>query len=274
MARAIHFEGPRREKPFVAVNAAAVSEALMESALFGHRKGAFTGATEDRQGYFEASKGGTIFLDEIGEMTFELQARLLRVLQQRSIIRVGDTKEIAVDIRVIAATNRDLAVEVREGRFREDLFYRLNVVTITVPPLRTRGSDIAPLAVHLLERRRREIGKAIKSITPEALEQLRSYSWPGNVRELDNVIQRAIILAEGETITPDLLLLPGNDRNADSFPDVSNLQFREAERRFETAYFTDLLAKAQGSKTKAAQLAGLDRTSLHAHLKRIRQTLP
>jgi two-component system response regulator HydG len=271
MARAIHFEGPRRGKPFVAVNVAAVSESLMESALFGHRKGAFTGATEDRQGYFEASSGGTIFLDEVGEMTAGLQVRLLRVLQQKSIMRVGETKDIPVNTRVIAATNRDLAQEVEKGRFREDLWYRLNVFTITVPPLRDRISDITPLALHILERRQIEIGKSVKSITSEALDRLQSYDWPGNVRELENVIQRAIILAEGDTIGPELILV--ESRNSDSHPlgRLSDLPFREAEKRFRTVYFTNLLARTKGNKTEAAKRAGLDRTSLHAHIRRIQK---
>jgi DNA-binding NtrC family response regulator len=268
VARAIHQQGPRSTMPFVAVNAAAIPSELLESALFGHRKGAFTGAIESRKGFFEAASGGTIFLDEIGETTPDVQVRLLRVLQERRITRVGETEEVPVDVRVIAATNRDLEAQVHAGAFRRDLFYRLNVVAIEMPPLRARPADIEPLAIHLLNLHQERIGKPIRAMTPEALEKLRAYAWPGNVRELENVIQRAIILAEGDVITPDVLLLQKPSRD-DSWSAISTLPFRKAQAAFEEQYFRDLLERAHGNKTKAAELAEIDRTVLHAHLRRI-----
>jgi DNA-binding NtrC family response regulator len=268
VARAIHLQGPRSAGPFVAVNAAAIPGELLASALFGHRKGAFTGAIENRKGFFEAAAGGTIFLDEIGETSPEVQVRLLRVLQEWKITRVGETDEVPIDVRVIAASNRDLQAQVQSGAFRRDLFYRLNVVAIEIPPLRARQADIEPLAIYLLGLHQERIGKTIRSITPEALEKLRGYPWPGNVRELENVIQRAIILTEGDVITPDVLLLQNPSRD-DSWSTIAKLPFRKAKAAFEERYFTDLLERAHGNKTRAAELAEIDRTVLHTHLKRI-----
>ena len=269
VARAIHFQGPRKNKPFIPVNAGAIPASLMEATLFGHRRGSFTDAREDRPGLFEVARGGTVFLDEVGEMTPEVQVRLLRVLQERTVVRVGDTVEIPVDTRVIAATNRNLRVEVEERRFRDDLFYRLAVVTITLPPLRARPSDTRSLSLHLMDKNRRQLRKEIQGITPEALAKLEAYGWPGNIRELDNVIQRAIIVANTEWITADDILLEGPGRNATTFPDLSDLSFGEAQIRFERKYFADLLARTGGNITKAAKLADIDRTVLHAHLKKI-----
>jgi len=303
LARALHYDGPRKDKPFIAVNVAAMPESLIESMLFGHKKGAFTGATEDRRGYFEAANGGSIFLDEIGEMTADAQVRLLRVLEQKTIIRLGDTREIRLDARFIAATNRNLLAEVEAKRFRLDLLYRLNVMTLTVPPLRSRQDDIAALATYFVDRHQVEIGKSIKSITPDAMEKLRRYHWPGNIRELQNVIQRAIILAEKDVLTSQDILLesqqetgqghrqettleteterqqpaqtgnPENSQDGNQAEPASNhllqLPFREAEKRFEQQYFGALLARANGNKTKAAKLAGLDRTVLYQHLSKL-----
>lgn len=267
LARALHFEGPRKDKPFIAVNAAAMPHDLMESMLFGHKKGAFTGATDDRKGYFEAAQGGTIFLDEIGEMTAEAQVRLLRVLQEKTIIRLGETRETQIDVRIIAATNRNLAAEVEAKQFRRDLLYRLNVMTLTLPSLRSRRDDIPALAAHLMAHHQVEVGKFIKAISPEAMEKLRHYEWPGNIRELQNVIQRAIILAESDTIRPDDVLLEVNRDQASI--DFSRLTFREAQTAFELHYFEELLVRANGNKTKAAELAGLDRTVLYQHLRKL-----
>jgi DNA-binding NtrC family response regulator len=269
VARAIHFQGPRKNKPFIPVNAGAIPASLMEATLFGHRKGSFTDARENRPGLFEVAHGGTIFLDEVGEMTPEVQIRLLRVLQEKTVVRVGDTVEIPVDTRVIAATNRNLRVEVEERRFRDDLFYRLAVITVTLPALRVRASDIRSLALHLMNKNRNELKKRIEGIAPEALAKLEAYGWPGNIRELDNVIQRAIIVTQGNWITADAILLEGPDRNKKGGLDVADLPFSEAQLCFERKYFADLLARTGGNRTKAAKLAGIERSVLHAHLKKI-----
>jgi two-component system NtrC family response regulator len=202
LARAIHFNSPRRDKPLITVNCPSIPENLLESELFGHVKGAFTGALKDREGKFEQAEGGTIFLDEIGDLKPELQAKLLRVLQEKEIERVGGSKPIKVDMRVIAATNRDLTAAVREGNFREDLYYRLMVVPITLPPLREHSEDIPFLVDHFLQKY--GTGRQWR-ITPEMLEQLRHYDWPGNVRELENAIARTIILCSGDELKIDLL---------------------------------------------------------------------
>jgi transcriptional regulator with PAS, ATPase and Fis domain len=269
VARAIHSNGSRNGKPFIPINLAAVSPLLVESALFGHRKGAFTDAKETRLGCFETARGGTVFLDEIGELTQEVQVKLLRVLQEKAIVRVGEVVEIPVDVRIVSATNKNLRAEVEAGRFRKDLFYRLAVMTIDLPPLRSRDEDISLLAAYLLEKNKTELGKPIKRITPDALEQLRRYSWPGNVRELDNVIQRAIILATGDTITPELLLLESGRSPAGSLPDMSDLSLKDAQLRFEKKYFSDLLHRAGGNKTRAATLADINRTALYNHLEKV-----
>jgi DNA-binding NtrC family response regulator len=267
-ARAIHGQGPRKHLPLVVVNAGAITPSLIESTLFGHRKGAFTDARENRAGYFEAANGGTIFIDEIGEMIPEVQVRLLRVLEQKTLTRVGETVEIPVNVRVIAATNRDLHKEMGAGRFREDLFYRISMMPITLPPLRERREDVVPLAAHFIEKYGRELRKSIKRITPEALRKLETYSWPGNVRELSNVLQRAIILSPNETITPELILLRESS-SSEGFPDLSQLPFKDAQLRFERKYFADLLSRAQGNKSQAAELAGIDRTVLYEHLRKL-----
>ncbi len=202
IARAIHFNSPRNQKPFITVNCPSIPDHLIESELFGHVKGAFTGALRDHKGKFELAEGGTLFLDEIGDLKQELQAKLLRVLQQREIERVGGERSIPVDVRIIAATNRNLEELVREGKFREDLYYRLSVFPINLPPLRQRKQDIPHLVRHFLQQS--EIGKTLR-LQPEALEALLQYDWPGNIRELENVVERAVILAENNTITPDIL---------------------------------------------------------------------
>ncbi|HEU5361329.1 MAG TPA: nif-specific transcriptional activator NifA [Candidatus Deferrimicrobiaceae bacterium] len=199
IARAIHAAGPRADAPFVTVNCAALPETLLESELFGHKRGAFTGAVEERKGRFEQAGGGTIFLDEVGDIPLATQVKLLRVLQEREFERLGENRTISVDVRIIAATNVDLEKMVEEGRFREDLFYRLNVIPVFLPPLRDRRDDILPLTEHFLERFNREHGKGI-SFTPEALEQLIEYRWPGNVRELENLVERAVVMAKAPVV--------------------------------------------------------------------------
>src|SRR5207244_4368791 len=212
-ARAIHRLSPRREHPFVAVNCAAIPDTLIENELFGHEKGAFTGAGARQLGRFELADTGTIFLDEIGDLGAAVQSKILRVLQERQFERVGGAQAVEVDVRVICATNRDLAADVKERRFREDLFFRINVFPVTIPPLRARKEDIAPLSAFFIQKFAREMKKPSLRMTPEAAEALRQYDWPGNIRELQNCLERAAILCDGDTITPrDLGIAP---RDAD-----------------------------------------------------------
>ena len=205
MARAIHFNSFRRDKPFVSVNCGAIPEGLMESELFGHVRGAFTGAVSNKVGLFSAAEAGTLFLDEITEIPALLQVKLLRAIQVREIRRVGDTKDIKTDVRLIAASNRDLEDAVQEGILREDLFYRLNVIPIQLPPLRERREDIPLLVAHFLQKFSKELGKDVRGVTPEAMAVLERYRWPGNIRELENVLERAIVLGAGEMLGVDAL---------------------------------------------------------------------
>jgi len=267
IARAIHHQGPRRDRPFVAVNPAAIAETLMESELFGHEKGAFTGAFQRRLGKFELAQGGTLFLDEIATLRSELQAKLLRVLQEREIERVGGTRAIKMDVRIIAATNADVPAAVSRGTFREDLYYRLNVVHISVPPLRTRADDIPLLVEHFVRRYVRESGKRIEGLAPEALEMLRAYRWPGNVRELQNVIERAVVLTDGPTIGVDDLPLELSLGVAPAVAEES-LPLNEASDRFEQQMVLRVLDRAGGNVSEAARLLGLHRNSLKAKLSR------
>ena len=220
VARAIHWGSDRAQKPFVAVNCGAIPESLFESELFGHKRGSFTGANRDKDGLFQAAHGGTLFLDEIGEMPLAMQVKVLRALAERRITMIGDTREIAVDVRVVAATNRDLDQERREGRFREDLYYRLNVVQIDLPPLRDRAEDVPALAQHYLDRYAREYGKPLRGFTPEAMGMLRAYRFPGNVRELQNLMERAVVLEAGSLITPGSL--PGRVQGEIRDPDAQD----------------------------------------------------
>jgi two-component system, NtrC family, response regulator len=203
VAQALHEESPRKDKPFIKVNCAALSETLLESELFGHEKGSFTGAVARREGRFELADGGTLFLDEIGDVSPAIQVKLLRVLQNREFERVGGTQTIKVDVRMVAATNRDLDAEVKAGRFREDLFYRLNVVAVTLPPLRQRKGDIPVLVSHFIEKYASSYGKTVKGLAPGTLNALLSHSWPGNVRELENAVERAVVLCPGSELTAD-----------------------------------------------------------------------
>src|SRR5512140_1233658 len=202
VARALHQRSPRKGHPFVALNCGALTETLLESELFGHVKGAFTGAQRDQKGLFDAADGGTIFLDEIGDIPLATQVRLLRVLKEGEFKRVGSAESVKVDVRVIAATHRDLPKLVKTGRFREDLFYRLNVINVQLPPLRDRVEDVALLSHHFLRRYTERLGKKVKGLSPEALELLAGYRWPGNVRELENAIERAVVLCRGDTVLP------------------------------------------------------------------------
>ncbi len=272
IARAIHFHSPREKEPLIVVNCAALPETLLESELFGHVKGAFTGAHRDHRGKFGLADGGTIFLDEVGAMSLNLQAKLLRVLQEKEFERVGGTGSIPVDVRIIAATNQDLKKVIGEGTFREDLYYRLNVVPIHLPPLRERKDDIPLLAYHFLRRYSRELKKHIKEITPESLELMVSYDWPGNIRELENAIERAIVLGMGEHLSADTLPLPLADGPV-SKKTADNLSYQEAKkevlRLFEKKFFSRILSQARGNVSQAARLARLDRKNLYQKMKEL-----
>ena len=267
IARAIHRQGPRRDKPFVAVNPAAIAETLMESELFGHEKGAFTGAYQRKLGKFELAQGGTLFLDEIATLRPELQAKLLRVLQEREIERVGSGQAIKIDARIIAATNADISAAVAAGSFREDLYYRLNVVHLTVPPLRERTDDIALLVSHFIRRYNHEFGKRTQGLTPEALDVLRVYRWPGNVRELQNVVERSVVLVDGPTIGVDDLPLELSLGAAGS-AETDALPLNEASDRFERQIVLRTLDRVDGNMSEAARVLGLHRNSLKAKLDR------
>jgi two-component system response regulator AtoC len=267
LARAIHAQSPRRDEAFVAINCAAIPEALLESELFGHAKGAFTGADRSRRGLFAEADGGTLFLDEIGELPLPLQAKLLRVLQEEEVRPVGEAKPRRVDVRVLAATARDLEVEVAGGRFREDLFYRLDVVRVKVPPLRERREDIPLLVDHFLGRTRESLGKAVRSIDDDALERLVDYAWPGNVRELENVLERAVILCRGERLAvadlpPNLTAAPAERRSASR-----DLSLRRARRALEARLIGEALEATGGNRTHAARLLGISHRALLYKLK-------
>jgi two-component system response regulator AtoC len=265
VARALHRLSPRKEAPFVAVNCGAIPATLLESELFGHRKGAFTDANRDRRGLFEEATGGTLFLDEIGEMPLALQVKLLRVLQEEEIRRLGDTQDIKVDVRVVAATARDLAAEVRRGAFREDLYYRLNVLSLLLPPLRERREDIALLCVHFVERMNARMGLAITGVTPEAMRLLIEHEWPGNVRELENTVERAMVMSEGQQIDVDSL--PEKLRSGSKTPppvavDDGDLSIKRASRRAEEDLIRRALARTGGNRTRAAELLEISHRAL------------
>jgi len=260
VARAIHLNGPRKDENFIAVNCGAVPEALLESELFGYKKGAFTGANEDRVGLFEAADKGTLFLDEVGEMPASLQVKLLRVLQDSHIRRVGDTVSRKVDIRLIAATNRDLRAEVDAGRFRQDLFYRMNVVPVTLPPLRDRGDDILLFAQHFLEASAKRQRKSIVSFTPEARELLLRHPWPGNVRELENAMERAVALSDdGVALEPHLFGLGASvARRWDG-----QHSLRETMEAVEAETIREALRQSESNVSRAARALGVSRQHLH-----------
>jgi two-component system response regulator AtoC len=266
LARAIHAQSPRRNEPFVAVNCGAIPETLLESELFGHAKGAFTGADRARRGLVVEADGGTLFLDEIGEMPTSLQVKLLRVLQEEEVRPLGEAKARTVDVRVIAATARKLDAEVAAGRFREDLFYRLNVVPLEVPPLRERPRDVPLLADHFIAHFRATLGKPVRTISDEALERLTAYRWPGNVRELENVIERAVILAEGDSIT--LRELPQNVVVAEANEAAAtDLSLKRARRGAEVDAIRRALRATDGNRTHAARLLQISHRALLYKLK-------
>ncbi|MBM4159981.1 MAG: sigma-54-dependent Fis family transcriptional regulator [Ignavibacteria bacterium] len=270
VAKAIHFASARKEKPFVAVNCAALNENILESELFGHEKGAFTGADRQRQGRFEAADGGTLFLDEIGDIPLSTQVRLLRVLQEQQFERVGGTETLSVDVRVIAATHKDLESMIRLGSFREDLFYRLNVVAIDLPPLRNRREDIPPLLEHFLQRYAHENKRKKTAFSREAWELLLRYDFPGNVRELQNIVQRAVILSRGETITTNDLPAIVKERKGEK--ELAALQkptsLPERVEQLEKELVLEALRRSSGNQSQAAAELGISERNLRYRLKK------
>ena len=267
IAREIHSRSPRAGQPFVTINCGAIPENLLESELFGHVKGAFTGAVANKQGKFQAAHGGTLFLDEIGEMPLNLQVKLLRAIQERIIIRVGDTRAEAVDIRIVAATNRSLEDEIQAGRFREDLYYRLNVVNIHLPPLRVRQEDVVVIARYLLGRYAKEYDSKVKGFSPNATVGIRKHHWPGNIRELENRIKKALVLAESTMIGPDDLGL-----TPEVLPPI--LTLAEAKDKFQRDYINEVLALNNGNRTKTARDLGVDPRTVFRHLEKESTDLP
>jgi two-component system response regulator HydG len=268
IAGAIHFNSPRKNGPFVKINCAAITETLLESELFGHEKGAFTGAHRQKEGRFRQAHGGSLFLDEISEMSLAMQVKLLRVLQEREITRVGGEEVITVDVRIIAATNKDLSREIEAGRFREDLYYRLNVVALEMPPLRERREDIPLLAQHFLEALSRENRKSIKGFTPQAMDRLITYHWPGNVRELMNAVERGVVLSRSEYLDEAVLSLISGDES--SFREISSGDAVNAAmplNEVEKTTILKTLEAAGGNKSEAARRLGITRRTLHKRLK-------
>jgi two-component system response regulator AtoC len=264
VARAIHARSSRKPAPFVAINCGAIPENLLESELFGHKKGAFTDATADRRGLFEEADGGTLFLDEIGELPLALQVKLLRVLQEEGIRRLGDTKDLHVDVRIIAATHRDLAADVKAGRFREDLFYRINVLAIHIPPLRSRREDVSLLIDHFIGRNNTRLGTAVRGVSSEARKLLLEYAWPGNVRELQNTIERAMVLADTDVLQVSDL----HDRIREALDPVQmqlasgELSIKKTSAAVEQILIRRALQKTKGNRTRAADLLEISHRAL------------
>ena len=261
LARAIHYNSSRASAPFVPVNCGAIPQELLESELFGHIKGAFTGATETRAGFFQTADGGTIFLDEISETSLSMQVKLLRVLQDKEVCTVGSTRSRKVDVRILASTNKDLLSLVKKGAFREDLFYRIHVITIELPPLRKRGDDILSLIQHFSTKFAPEVGKGTPRFSDEALQTLRNYHWPGNIRELENVVQRLVIMTDGDLIeVPDLPSLM-------RFSALRETGFHRTLAEVEAEYIRNVLGSVNGNKSQAAKILGMDRKTLREKLK-------
>ncbi|PLX73805.1 MAG: Fis family transcriptional regulator [Desulfuromonas sp.] len=272
VARSIHLNSQRKTKPFIEVNCAAIPEELIESELFGHEKGAFTGATAQRKGKFDQANGGTLFLDEIGDMSLKTQAKILRILQEHKFERVGGNQTIEVDVRVIAATNKDLEEEINKGNFREDLYYRLNVLPFHVPPLRERADDIQALTKHFLEHFCRKEGKKVKAISEDSLNLLASYNWPGNVRELKNIIERLAIMTVDEVIKPEHLptvVVKSQSNGENLYTSIANQDenFRAARDQFEKAFITQKLEENNWNVSKTAEKIEIERSNLHRKIK-------
>lgn len=272
VARAIHDQSNRASEPFIAINCGAIPENLLESELFGHVKGAFTGAVQDKEGLFEAAAGGTLFLDEIGELSHPLQVKLLRALQEKSIRRVGDTEDRQIDVRIVSATNRRLEEEVAEGRFREDVYYRLNVIQLQLPPLREREEDIPLLAQHFIRRFSEELGKEVEGMNAEAYDLLASYPFQGNVRELENLIERAVALARGPIIGPDLLpptvVRPTAQQSAPSVT-AEGVDLESLVADYERSLLEEALVQSKGVKKQAARLLGISFRSFRYRLEKL-----
>jgi len=276
VARSIHFSSSRKDKPFYAINCGAIPSELLESEMFGYKKGAFTGAIEDRKGLFEEASDSTLFLDEIGEIPLKLQPKLLRVLQEKKVKRVGDNREMDIDFRVITATSKNLKDEVDSKLFREDLFYRLNVITINIPPLKARRDDIPLLIDHFIKKYKSSIKKNIKGISKEALQQCIEYSWPGNVRELENFIQRAIVLTKKEYIQPEDIIFDIRQKKKDIlFDDPGKINYKDALKKaadkVDRAYIQDALQKTDHNKLKTAKLLNISPRTLHYKIKELFQ---
>jgi two-component system response regulator PilR (NtrC family) len=277
VARAVHYNSLRRERPFVALNCGGVPETLLESELFGHMRGAFTGADTNKKGLIEVAEGGTVFLDEIGEMTATMQVKLLRVLQDRRFRRLGGTEEVQADIRVIAATNQDLSRAIAEGRFREDLYYRINVIPISLPPLRDRREDIPLIAEHFVSKYNEQMGKGIAGIAHETMDLLGRYQWPGNIRELENVMERAVALERTPAILPDSLPAairgdagrpqPAQAPAGETLPD-SGFDLEAHVKEIERGYIAEALKRAGGVQVKAAELLGMSFRSFRYYVKK------
>lgn len=271
VAKAIHFNSVRRSKRFIAINCGAIPENLLESELFGHKKGAFTDALRDKKGLFEEAEGGTILLDEIGELPLHLQVKLLRVIQENEIRAVGDSRIIPIDVRLIAATLRDLETDVLDGRFRDDLYYRLNVVTIRVPPLRERKEDIPVLVNHFIKKHQEKLGLLVYGISKEALGALLDHDWPGNIRELENCIERAMILTEGDEINllslPKTVKVPSSSTPVYTAPDSDDLSIKTHSRALEESLIQRALLKTGGNRTHAAKLLEISHRTLLYKLK-------
>jgi DNA-binding NtrC family response regulator len=278
IARAIHFNSPRREKQFVPVDCAVLSENLLESELFGHVRGSFTGAISTKPGLFEVADGGTVFLDEIGNISLAIQAKLLRVLQEREFTPVGGTKAKRVDIRLIAATNKDLEKMIKEESFREDLYYRLNIVPVHLPSLKERQEDIPLLAVHFLRKYSEEMGKTIKGFSPEAMEKLVNYGWPGNVRELENVIERMVVMIEDEMVRPEHVILPGQQEKEDwedhipvtseELKEIKKVLREKAVEDVERIFILKALERQNWNVTRAAEEVGMLRPNFQALMRK------
>src|SRR6202171_823649 len=271
IAKAIHLNSPRRDRPFVPVNTGAVPSELLESTLFGHTKGAFTSAIAAKKGLFEVANGGTLFLDEIGTMGMDMQAKILRVLQDRRFMHLGGTNEIQVDVRIVAATNVNLQEAVRDGKFREDLFYRLNVICLELPPLRSRREDIPLLAAHFLKYYADENGTEARSLSPEALRILMDYEWPGNVRELENAMERGVVLSTTRTITPDLLpgQLTGNTYSTSLLEQKPDASLFDVMEEIERRIISDRLERCHWNQTEAAEYFKIPLSTLNQKIKRL-----
>jgi two-component system response regulator PilR (NtrC family) len=275
VARAIHDQSRRRDRPFVSINCSAFQETLLESELFGYMKGAFTGASANKKGLFEFASDGTLFMDEIAEMSLPMQVKLLRALQERKIRPVGGNEEVEVDVRVIAATNRDLQEMVREQKFRTDLYYRISVIPVEVPPLRNRPSDISLLAFHFLERFNQQMGKSIRGISSESVRLLEAYPWPGNVRELENALERAVALEKGDEISSDSLpervvqgwKFPAADQAVAQLPE-QGIDLQQHVQHVERRLLEAALAQSDGVRTRAAELLKMSYRSFRHYAKK------